>query len=216
MPVKDVRDMKTLIISPHADDELGCFSFLKNSEVFVVSINESSVFSKRPHYKKRKDEMISFSKFVGAQYYSPFPEIQVNRFYNYKYELIYAVEYMIKTTKPELILIPHPSINQDHQTVYEACMVALRPHDKNHFVKKVLMYECPQSYIWGEPLTPNYFKEVDIKKKIKAYKLYKSQVRSYRSPELLKRMAEHRGKQANLKYAEGFKVVRWVNAKKRS
>jgi len=200
---------------------LGAFSFMSETDsIITIALDESMCPEDKKHritLENKIEELNNVYELLGLEL-SNKRDVGgiVNQLHLQKYEVIKSIEDRINENKPDIILIPHPSYNQDHQTVHEACMVALRPHDKNHFVKKVLMYECPQSYIWGEPLTPNYFKEVDIKKKIKAYKLYKSQVRSYRSPELLKRMAEHRGKQANLKYAEGFKVVRWVNAKKRS
>jgi len=204
--------MKTLIISPHADDEVfGAFSFLEHAEVGIISVEESKVHGKRPSIKDRIMEANKVSNYVGeSSIYHIGYELPVNHYHLWLDDLAHFIECKINDIKPELLLIPYPSINQDHSAVYQACLIALRHHDKNHFVKKVLMYECPQSYLWGDPMTPNYFKEVDIKKKLKAYKLYKSQVRSYRSLELLKRMAEHRGKQAKLKYAEGFRVLRYI------
>ena len=52
------------------------------------------------------------------------------------------------------------------------------------------------------------FKEIDISFKLKAYQLYNSQIRSYRSPEIIKMMARYRGEQGGFKFAEGYKVVR--------
>ena len=122
-------------------------------------------------------------------------------------------EKVINEYKPDQIFLPNPSYNQDHKTVYDAAMVALRPHDLNYFVKKVLIYEQPQVYLWNNTsreFKPNYYVPIDINKKIKAYKLMASQVRTFRSPEMLKSMALLRGAQGNLKYAEGFEIVRWV------
>ena len=55
------------------------------------------------------------------------------------------------------------------------------------------------------------FIPIDIDKKIKAYKLMESQVRTFRSPEMLKSMAILRGGQSNTEYAEGFETLRWIN-----
>ncbi len=93
-------------------------------------------------------------------------------------------------------------------------MVALRPHDLNHFVSKVLIYEQPQVYLWNNTsreFKPNYFVPIDINKKIKAYKLMATQVRTFRSPEMLKALALLRGGQCNFKYAEGFEIIRWID-----
>jgi len=168
--------MKTLIISPHHDDEvLGCFSFSSNGTVFFA------------------EDM--------------FP---TNKMYLFKMDLITAIENQINHWKPDIILIPNPSYNQDHQTVYEACMVALRPHDINYFVPKVLMYEVYDYTNWGEnQMIMNFFQEVDVGEKIKAYKKMKDKVRSYRSPKDLKRWAETIGKKCNMEYAEGFKCLRF-------
>ena len=38
-----------------------------------------------------------------------------------------------------------------------------------------------------------------------------SQVRTFRSPEMLKATALLRGGQSNCKYAEGFQIIRWVD-----
>ena len=128
--------------------------------------------------------------------------------------MIGAFEEAINRLKPDEIYIPNPSYNQDHRTVYNAAMVALRPHDLNHFVKKVLIYEEPQVYLWNNTsreFKPNYFVPININKKIKAYKMMASQVRTFRSPEMLKAMALLRGGQGNCKYAEGSQIIRWVN-----
>jgi hypothetical protein len=93
-------------------------------------------------------------------------------------------------------------------------MVSLRPHDRNHFVKKVLLYEQPQVYFWnttGREFNANYFVEIDIDKKIKVYEAMKSQVRSFRSSEHLRANAKLRGGQSNCDYAEAFEIIRWVD-----
>ena len=84
------------------------------------------------------------------------------------------------------------------------------------FVKKVLIYEQPHVFLWdytndiNSTIKPNYFVPIDIKRKIKAYKLMKTQVRGFRSPETLKKIAALRGKQSNCDYAEAFQIIRWV------
>ena len=55
------------------------------------------------------------------------------------------------------------------------------------------------------------FVPIDINKKIKAYKLMATQVRTFRSPEMLRALALLRGGQCNFKYAEGFEIIRWID-----
>lgn len=201
---------KTLIISPHADDVLfGAFSFLKESEVLICSMDESRC-PKDKHRLDIEKKIAETTKAIGQFDY--IDDIPVNELYIEKYWLIQKIEEKANKSKPTIVLIPHPSYNQDHQAVYDACMVALRPHDKNHFVNKVLVYDVYDYTKWGtNQMVMNYFKEVDIKAKLKAYKSMKSQVRSYRTPAQLKAWAKAIGEKCNLKYAEGFKLIRGVD-----
>ena len=90
----------------------------------------------------------------------------------------------------------------------------MRPHDKNHFVPNVFTYEVDQYLMWGAEnrFKPVYFVEIEIDKKIQAYKLHKSQVRSMRPPEQLEKWAGIRGEMINKQYAEGFEVLRAFNS----
>ena len=131
-------------------------------------------------------------------------------------DLIPDFERIINEYCPERVYIPYPSYNQDHVATYQAALVALRPHDINHFVKKVLVYEQPHVFLWDNThnvdgaFKPNYFVEIDIDKKLKAYQALSSQIRTFRSPLTIKNLASLRGQQCNSEYAEAFKIIRWV------
>ena len=147
-------------------------------------------------------------EFLGNQYH-----VLDNKVNQYKLQdLLSSFETFISEQKPEEIYIPHPSYNQDHRVTYEAVLTALRPHDKNFFVKKVLVYEQPHVFLWdysdniNGAIKPNYFVPIDIERKIKAYKLMPTQVRSFR-----RSMAQLRGQQSNNEYAEAFQIIRWVD-----
>jgi LmbE family N-acetylglucosaminyl deacetylase len=208
-----MEGIKKLIISPHVDDDvLGCGGIIdENSFVYYCGIDESLVRPDPEHripVCDRESEIKEAAAFLGNKY-----EINHNtKVNNYKItELISAFEDLINRLRPEMIFIPFSSYNQDHKVVYDALQVALRPHDKNFFVKKVLVYEQPHPILWDQkPFKVNYFVPIDIERKIKAYILHKSQVRSFRSPELLKAIAKVRGAQSNVEYAEGFLVERWT------
>jgi LmbE family N-acetylglucosaminyl deacetylase len=194
-----------LIISPHADDEvLGCSSVLDNAYVVFLGINDFHIVDK----KTRISELTKARQFFN---YNNF--ICDHLVDNYKFQnILDTVQVFINKLKPDEIYIPHPSYNQDHRTVYEACFTALRHHDKNFLVKKVLVYEEIHHNLWDkEEFNPNYFVKLDIDKKIEGYKLHTSQVRSHRSPEMIKLMAKFRGYQSGYDYAEAFKILRWIN-----
>ena len=205
--------IKDLIISPHADDEvLGCGGILnKNSYVYYCGLDESLVLKDNKHrigLNKKFQEIKDVEKYLGFSW-----DWNENTKVNYYKEedLIKVFEDLINKLKPERIFIPYPSYNQDHRAVYRAALIALRPHDKNFFVKKILVYEQPHILIWEQKLfKSNYFIPVKIKRKLVAYSLYKSQVRGMRSAEVIKAIAKLNGAKSNCEYAEGFIIERWV------
>jgi len=202
--------VKNLIFSPHVDDELlGNFSFLnQDTHVIETGVDEFHVVSR----EERLGELEKLAKHCGFSY--SVLENTVNR-YDLK-DLIDQYEEAVNKYKPEVALIPYPSYNQDHRAVYDASLVALRHHDKNHFTKKILVSEQPHSYIWdynhniAGAFKPNYYKFVDIEDKIFSYNLLESQVRGHRSPEILRSLAKMRGLQSQLEYAEAFQIIRWI------
>lgn len=209
-----MENYKKLIIAPHADDDVLCCGGIldKDSFVYYCGIDESKVASDKEHrigMKAIMAEIKNVSKFLGFNY-SINLKAKVN---NYKIsDFILEFEKLINTIKPEMVFIPsYKTFNQDHLIVYNAAKIALRQHDKNFFVKKILICEQPSSILSEtSPLTPNYFIPIDIKRKTKAYSLYPSQIRGPRSMDLLRAIAKIRGKQSNYKNAEAFFIERFV------
>ncbi|QNL22335.1 PIG-L family deacetylase [Hyphobacterium sp. CCMP332] len=196
----------TLILTPHADDEvLGSYAFLNDyATVIYFGIEDRETISR----DTRLREVEAVSKFCRFSY--QILDNPVNGYESSK--LISVIENLINTIEPKRILIPEKSYNQDHRAVHDAAITALRPHDINHFVPEVLLYEQIHSFIWPEvgKFVPNYFKSINIDDKIKAYQLHASQVREHRSIEKIKNMAAIRGAMCNAKYAEGFLIKRLV------
>jgi LmbE family N-acetylglucosaminyl deacetylase len=206
--------MKRLIIAPHIDDEiLGCFSSI-DSDTFILycGMDESKI--KFDWVKQRPDSDTRLKELQAVQEEMLFSyEILNNEVNNYVIQnLIPEFERVINQVKPDELYIPVPSYNQDHRVVYEAALTALRPHDVNFFVKRVLVYEQIQD-LWNHnyhSFNPTFFRTLDIDKKIKMYNLMQSQVRAFRNNNMLQTLAELRGIQANVKYAEAFEVLRWI------
>ena len=205
--------MKKMIIAPHVDDDvLGCGGIIdKNTVVLYCGLNESDI-PNRPSLQTRLSEADILSEYLDHKYH-----LLENKVNNYAVaDLITPIENFINKTTPEEIYIPYPSYNQDHRIVYEAALVALRPHDRNFFVKRVFVYEQPHVFLWDHShqidgcFKPNYYKKINIQKKIEAYKLMKTQVRDFRSPKILEAMALLRGSQAAYEHAEAFQIIRWV------
>jgi LmbE family N-acetylglucosaminyl deacetylase len=206
--------MKRLIIAPHIDDELlGCFSSI-DSDTFILycGMDESKI--KFDWVKQRPDSDTRLKELQAVQEEMLFSyEILNNEVNNYVIQnLIPEFERVINQVQPDELYIPVPSYNQDHRVVYEAALTALRPHDVNFFVKRVLVYEQIQD-LWNHnyhSFNPTFFRTLDIDKKIKMYNLMQSQVRAFRNNNMLQTLAELRGIQANVKYAEAFEVLRWI------
>lgn len=206
--------MKTLILSPHIDDEvLGCFSCIDNN-TFILYCGYDETHIKFDWVKERPDTDLRIKELLAIQDKHKFNyHILDNKVNKYKIEdLIPSFEKYINEVQPDEIYIPVPSYNQDHRVVYEAALTALRPHDINFFVKKVFIYEQLQD-LWNHnyhSFNPIYFKPVNIEDKISTYLLYESQVRNFRSPDMLKTLAHLRGIQSNMNYAEGFEIIRYI------
>tara|TARA_E500000305_G_scaffold98395_1_gene89930 strand:+ start:29 stop:643 length:615 start_codon:yes stop_codon:yes gene_type:complete len=203
--------LKRLIIAPHVDDDvLGCGGILDETcHIVYCGLDETGI-DNRPSIDERLEEIHLVQNITNHTF--DILDNLVNRYD--EYELIGQIEKIINKDKPNEIYVCHPSYNQDHRTVYNATMVALRPHDMNHFVNKVFVYEQPHMLFWdngGVDFKPNHFVPIDIEKKVKVYECMKSQVRSFRSPEHLRAIGKTRGGQSNCDYAEAFQIIRWVN-----
>lgn len=198
--------MTKLVIAPHVDDDvIGCGGILdSDTYVYYCGVDLFHVVSHEERLEEaQKVADVSGHKIVGAG----INEVNFYEFHKIKDDL----ESLLFFTEPEEVILPWPSYNQDHQTVYDAAMVALRPHDKNHFVKRVLLYEEPDCF-WQprSPFVPNLYREINIIRKLELYNLMSSQVRGHRSPEHIKALAIVRGAACNMAFAEAFHILRWV------
>lgn len=204
----------TLIISPHLDDEvLGCASFLqeRNPETLIFYSTSKHAFVESQVLKKENEHLIEFlgckSKFMSFDNLNKLDSIPL-------VQLVNEFEKLLFEEKPQTVILTHPSYNQDHRAIYEAILTALRPHDKIPFIKRVLLYEEPETFGTlrkNESFKPTYFRTLDIDFKLKAIQIYESQMRAYRSLEQVKTIAKLRGMQANMEYAEAFEIVRWID-----
>ena len=197
---------RNLILAPHADDEvLGCYSFL-GPDTFVLYFG----IEDRPYVSRQQriQEIRAAAQRQGFVWKAL--EFEVNEYRTT--ELISIIEETIQRLKPALVLSPQPSYNQDHRAVYDAAMVATRPHDENWFVDAVLLYEQPHSVLWkhARERAPNFFVPINIDEKVDLYAIYETQVRDHRSPELLRALACLRGAQIRVPHAEGFFVQRML------
>jgi len=204
--------MTALIVAPHSDDEVyGCTSFLTDP-----NLDKTVLYITAKHPDVPSDQLMAERLRVGdltgaSQIVWDFPTNGLSEVPQAK--LIHAIESELEVTRPEFLLLPAPSYNQDHRAVTDAALTAARPHDLNWFVPKILLYEQPETFGTlrkPDPFRPTYFRALDINQKAALYEAYSTQIRGHRSFNHICTIAELRGMQSNQRYAEAFEVLRWV------
>lgn len=202
--------MNILAIGAHPDDiEYGCggtllkFKKEKKADIycFVATHGDfSGGADVRMHEQEKANEFLGVKKL----YWGGFMDTQLAM----GRELIMRVEDAIKDCQPEMILVNYPEdTHQDHKNLAEATLVASR------YSQKVLLYE---DYTCTN-YEPDIFVDIEhyLDDKIKLLKFHRSQVeRDYPTGldlvESVKAIANFRGFQAKVKYAESFKSLRYL------
>ena len=123
--------------------------------------------------------------------------------------LITELEDVINFFQPKTVIVPAPSYNQDHRVVFDIALTALRVHDKNWYVRNVLLAEQPETSTPAyKVFYPHLYIPINIDRKLALFNLYRSQQRSHRSPEHVRAIAQVRGMQCGQEAAEAFQVIR--------
>lgn len=197
-----------LIVSPHLDDEvLGASTFLQEGATVMYITEEHPLFPDGLNVKESK-HLQRFAGFDAMRHSLPTNKVATVG----EAKLIQLLEQAIGMVKPDTVLLPFPSYNQDHRAVYEAGLTALRVHDRNHFVRRILVYE--EADVWGtlrkvDAFRPAYFRRIDMARKLSLWKFYGSQQRGHRTVEDIRAIAHVRGMQSHQDFAEAFEVLRW-------
>ena len=223
---------KILIVVAHPDDEvLGCggtiAKYSKNNDVYVVILGEgiSSRYNKREGVKKEKllrlqKQSQKASKLLGIKK-SFFFSLPDNRFDTVPFlDIVKKVEKVIAKIKPKIVYTHHAGdLNIDHQITFQSVLTAVRPV-KKFLVKEIYSFEVLSSTDWSykkikKIFIPNTYEDISLtlKKKINAMRIYKEELRKFphpRSLEGIKILAQKRGMESGLKYAETFELIRWL------
>lgn len=197
-----------LIVSPHLDDEvLGASTFLQEACTVLYITEEHPLFPNGLNITESK-RLQRHVGFAAVRHKLPTNRVATAG----EAVLIKVFEDAVAAAKPDTVLLPFPSYNQDHRAIYEAALTALRVHDRNHFVRRILVYE--ESDVWGtlrkvDAFRPAYFRRVDMARKLSLWKFYQSQQRGHRTIEDIQAIAHVRGMQSHQDFAEAFEVLRW-------
>ena len=225
----DSETRKVLILAAHPDDEvLGCGGTIYNltSQKVKVSICffSNGVSSKK---KKKKNEIdlrkkaaekaAKILKVSSLEFYD-FPDNSFDKVNILKIAKI--IENKISLFMPDTIFTHFGNdLNIDHQKINQATLAATRPQ-KNQIVKKLFFYEVPSSSEWNfnknkKQFNPNWFVDISssLKNKIKALKVYRSEMKKYphpRSYKAIEALSRWRGSTAGYKAAEAFILARKI------
>ena len=135
-------------------------------------------------------------------------------------KIIKVIEEAKKIVIPDIIYTHNLSdLNIDHRIVGEAVLVAFRPQPKEVW-KEIRLFEVPSTSdyfdnIFSKKFNPNLFINIKQtwKKKLSALKAYSKEMRKYphsRSLKGIKILAQYRGVQNGLEFAEAFDVIKKI------
>jgi len=221
------RKKNILVVSPHADDEvLGAGGYIrkqvkKGNKVDLVLCGVGGI--KHAHLEiaaqihERIEEAKESSGILGIHSIKIlFEGMDMKLDTIPMMEIVTELDRVLEKVKYDVVLIPYPSHNHDHEVMFKACWAALRQKSDSHTVPLVASYEYGYSHWTYEPVFGGKM-YVDItkylNKKIEAFQQYKSQIREYPSPVSPKGitdLAEKRGFECGCKYAELFYLHRLV------
>jgi LmbE family N-acetylglucosaminyl deacetylase len=223
--------MKILVVAAHPDDEvLGCGGTIaklsKFHDIYSLILGEG-ITSRDIADAERKKGLIELRKhsqkanaILGVKnvYYEKFSD---NRFDSHPLlDIIKTIEQTIQNIKPDTIFTHHfGDLNIDHCITHQAVLVAARPAGQ-HRIKKLFSFEILSSTEWNtqNPSTlfsPNTYVDIEetIDVKISAIQAYRNELREYphpRSIEAIRILAQKRGMDAGLRYAEAFSLIRGI------
>jgi len=223
---------RVLVLSPHADDEaMGCAGLLaklseRDCQIHVLYLAVDGFhhygLDRLTSYEERVREIEAVTDLLGCSYEIAYGDRDLIEKLDTlpKRELVDLFEAAINEHRPDLLLLPYGvDYDQDHVAVFQTGFAAARPIAQafgKHLVPHVLTYEMTKINWAAEPL-PRPVAYCDISEqlgvKLEAVKRYVTQLRPsphIRSLESVSALANIRGKEIGVEYAEAFGVLRTV------
>ena len=218
--------MNIVIISPHPDDEtLGAGGAIlkwmdEGHKVFwinVTSMKNPQKFS-ADSVQKRRIQIQKIEEFYSCEkaYHLDFPSTELEMI-----ESSEAIDMFAKIfgeIKPEMVVLPDfNDAHSDHKRVFDWCLACTKVF-RFPYVKKIMTMEIVSETDFGRPespFLPNYFVNITnyIDKKIEAMKIYDTEISDApfpRSEEHITSLATVRGVAAGVRFAESFRLIKWI------
>lgn len=223
---------RVLVVSPHADDEvLGCGGLLAKQSrrgcrphVLYLAVDGFHHYGLQGEttYQQRMREVDAVTEMLGCTYEVAYGDRHLIEKLDTlpRCELVDLFERAFNHHRPELLLLPSGvDYDQDHVAVFEAAFAAARPIAEmfgKWLIPHVLTYEMTKLNWASQPL-PRTAAFCDVtghlEAKLQALRAYATQLRPnphIRSVESVTALAEIRGKEIGVRYAEAFGVLRTV------
>jgi LmbE family N-acetylglucosaminyl deacetylase len=218
---------KILIIAAHPDDEiLGAGGTLikhteKGDDVFCLILGEGAMSragAVRSEIKKLQQQTSRAGKIIGFKkiYFSNLPDNSFDTVVLLK--IVKIIEGYLKKIEPDIVYTHYGhDLNIDHQLTFEAVLTACRPCNSVS-PKEIFVFETLSSSEWqasDKKFNPNVYIDIEevFDKKIAAMKEYSSEIKKYphpRSPEGIRILAQYRGLESGLRFAEAFILERRI------
>jgi len=225
-----LSNCKLLVIMPHPDDEtFGCGGTIARAKaqgahvyVMIMSVGDLNHYHSPQSFvsaRTRICELEAAMRCLGVDEHTVvYAEAERHMRLDAvpQRDLIAEMErgsaLAIDRVRPEMVILPAPSYNQDHRATFQAGFAACRPHlpSDKPFVPVVLSADSPQL---GWSTTPHQFTVyVDVSgeyldRKLEAHACHRSQIRPephHSSLENLERLARLRGSEVAVEAAEAF------------
>jgi len=222
---------KVLIVAAHPDDEiLGIGGTAirhadNGDDVFCLIMGEGAMSrsgAQTEDKNKLREETVQAARIIGFKGLG-FADLPDNSFDSVPLlKIVKTVEQYLERIRPNIIYTHYEDdLNIDHRLTFQAVLTACRPINVN-CPKEIYTFETLSSGEWQVPnkkFKPNIYIDIAnvIERKIEALKKYLSEIREYphpRSAEGINILAQYRGLESGLRFAEALILVRKIEKNK--
>lgn len=219
--------MKTIVIAPHADDEmLGCGGTLlrRRDEGGIIgwllmTVPTETCGWTREQIEKRQQEIATVRDQLGIEhthcYQLHHPASSLDQ--QPLSQLVQEIDKVFQEFRPNEILVPHPGdIHSDHRVTFQAA-ISNSKWFRHPCINKIMAYETisetDASLNQLDCFQPTVFYEIttQLEEKLELAQVYASEIGGFpfpRSTEALAALAKVRGAQSGFLAAEAFQLLR--------
>ena len=204
--------MRILVLAPHTDDaEFGCGGtiarFIANGhDVHSVAFSVAKGVKPDTARETVRQELIEASAVLGIRRKNlRLLDFEVRTFPQHRQEILDAMISLQLELDPEYVFMPSTcDTHQDHQVVSAEGFRAFKR-------TTILGYELPWNNLTFTTGAFIPLSEEHLSRKLLALRKYKSQKgRPFARAPFIRNLANVRGTQIGVKYAEAFESIRWV------